>query len=891
MLRDWPLVGRHEELDFVEASLVAPSIGVVVAGPAGVGKTRLLREVLKRATGSGGPTAWAQATRSAREIPFGAVAHLLPRSLEAGGQRNLLRAAADAIGSTADSRRVLGIDDAHLLDEHSAAVLLLLAETGRCGIVASVRTGEPAPDSITAMWKDEILARLELQALSSEEVERLLEAALGPPIDAMTLHRLIEVTKGNALFLRELVLGGMENGRLARRDGVWRWKGGFAEIPRLSDVLLERLRGLDERQRALLELIAAAEPIELAIVESLDETGVFPGLARMGVIELETGERPLVRLSHPLYAEEVRARTPAYRRRVIYGMLDHALEQAGPIEGDDLLRLATWRMESGEAHDPDLFVLAARRARSRFDYELAERLARAALGAEGIGAELELAEALIGLGRFAVADDLLAMLEHGDVTHADLARLAITRSSNLFWHLGRGADAARILERAGFEIDDPALRSDLEAARVAFLVFGGQTEEAIELASAIVGDPSATDRAVLQAASMMSWALNVAGRSHEAHAIGERFVGLARRRSEEAPFAADWLDSNAVFVFSGRLSEAVGGILERHRAAVQRGADPVRAGYAFGLGWTFRVQGKVRTAQRWLREGIALMRDGDPFNNLSATLAELAHASALTADLTQAEAALSEAEAARASSFRMDEGHVGLARAWVAAARGELTSARSLARATAEVAGAMGQRTYEAAALHDLARLGAAPEVVDRLRELCQVTDSMLIRCFAARADALAERDASALMRSSMDLENLGADLYAAEAAAAAAKIYRREGRTGSAFAAAAKARTLADRCEGARTPILDHLELELPLTRREEEIATLAARGLSNREIAERLVVSVRTVDNHLHNAYAKLGVAGRADLGPILVASSRSQQASALDPELAARSWPPRP
>jgi DNA-binding NarL/FixJ family response regulator len=129
-------------------------------------------------------------------------------------------------------------------------------------------------------------------------------------------------------------------------------------------------------------------------------------------------------------------------------------------------------------------------------------------------------------------------------------------------------------------------------------------------------------------------------------------------------------------------------------------------------------------------------------------------------------------------------------------------------------------------------------------------------------------------MRSSTEFEGLGADLYAAEAAAVAARIYRREGRTGSALAAAAEARALADRCEGASTPALDHLEVELPLTSREEEIATLASRGLSNREIAERLFVSVRTVDNHLHSAYAKLGVRGRGDLAPILLASSSRSQ-----------------
>jgi len=52
------------------------------------------------------------------------------------------------------------------------------------------------------------------------------------------------------------------------------------------------------------------------------------------------------------------------------------------------------------------------------------------------------------------------------------------------------------------------------------------------------------------------------------------------------------------------------------------------------------------------------------------------------------------------------------------------------------------------------------------------------------------------------------------------------------------------------------------PLTRRERDIATLAARGESSREIAERLFLSVRTVNNHLQNVYAKLGVASKTEL-----------------------------
>jgi DNA-binding NarL/FixJ family response regulator len=57
-----------------------------------------------------------------------------------------------------------------------------------------------------------------------------------------------------------------------------------------------------------------------------------------------------------------------------------------------------------------------------------------------------------------------------------------------------------------------------------------------------------------------------------------------------------------------------------------------------------------------------------------------------------------------------------------------------------------------------------------------------------------------------------------------------------------------------------------VPLTKREREVAVLAARGLTNKEIAESLVISVRTVDNHLSNTYAKLGIATRGELALVL-------------------------
>jgi DNA-binding CsgD family transcriptional regulator len=72
---------------------------------------------------------------------------------------------------------------------------------------------------------------------------------------------------------------------------------------------------------------------------------------------------------------------------------------------------------------------------------------------------------------------------------------------------------------------------------------------------------------------------------------------------------------------------------------------------------------------------------------------------------------------------------------------------------------------------------------------------------------------------------------------------------------------TLVAACEGAHTPALDLLIHPPDLTPREQEIAGLAARGLSSRAIAERLVISVRTVDNALQHVYGKLGLTSRAE------------------------------
>jgi DNA-binding CsgD family transcriptional regulator len=160
---------------------------------------------------------------------------------------------------------------------------------------------------------------------------------------------------------------------------------------------------------------------------------------------------------------------------------------------------------------------------------------------------------------------------------------------------------------------------------------------------------------------------------------------------------------------------------------------------------------------------------------------------------------------------------------------------------------------------YDAVRLGAPEKVVDRLSGV-----------FARHADALTRADGPALDEVAGELERRGFTLFAAEAHAQAVGAHRDPR---AARHSRARAVALARRCQGARTPALSGLALG-ELTARQRQIVTLAAAGLSNRQIAERLTLSVRTVGNHLYSAYARLGAGDRAAL-PWLTDTPQAQPA----------------
>src|SRR5262249_16864680 len=144
---------------------------------------------------------------------------------------------------------VLVVDDSHLLDDASAALLLHVATAGVARLLLTIRSGASVPDALVALWKDRYVNRIELQPLGRADTAELLSQALGGRVDAASVERTWRVTSGNALYVRELVEDLPRTGALRESDGVWRWDGELAPGARLVELVNARLDRLGDAER------------------------------------------------------------------------------------------------------------------------------------------------------------------------------------------------------------------------------------------------------------------------------------------------------------------------------------------------------------------------------------------------------------------------------------------------------------------------------------------------------------------------------------------------------------------------------------------------------------------------------------------------------------------
>ncbi len=224
-------------------------------------------------------------TSSARALPLGAFAATL--GVVGPDPARLVRQASEALLAGAGRAGVIiGVDDAHLLDELSAVLVHQLVLRRAASVVLTLRTGESAPDAVTALWKDGHLPRLELHPLSETETAMLVEARLGGPVDSVAARRLWSITHGNALYLRQLVDGELESRRLHQVAGVWRWSGELALSPGLVELVSARIGRLPEAQREVVEVLAFGEPLGIPLLVGLTDALAVEQVEARGLIEV-----------------------------------------------------------------------------------------------------------------------------------------------------------------------------------------------------------------------------------------------------------------------------------------------------------------------------------------------------------------------------------------------------------------------------------------------------------------------------------------------------------------------------------------------------------------------------------------------------------------------------
>ena len=858
----WPLTGRTEEMQAIQAAISAADLtGVLVCGPAGVGKSRIAREALSAAASNGCEVRWAVATSSSKTLPLGAFASWADTDFSDSLQ--LVRGAIESLTSAPPGTAVIVcVDDAHLLDDLSAFVVHQIVQRGAAKVMLTVRDGEPIPAAVQDLWKEGQFDRLDLQPLSIDESTALMEAALNGSVDPDAARRLWKLTRGNALYLRNIVEQEISDGRLAKRQGYWRWAGDPVLPPSLAELVDSRMGALPARVSDVVDALAVGEPIELASLTSITDSAAVEEADLRGLITLEDADGQVeVRLAHPLYGEVRRKRAPPTRLRRLRGLV--AAELATSANHDDMqlvVRRATLSLDADLEPGPDLFVKAAHGAAWQVDVPLAARLADAAVRAGG-GADAIFIHAylLSWLGRGQDAEAVLADADARGRSDVDKARLTFLRATNRLFPLDDAVGAKRLLDDA--ERATPLhARSCIDAARTVYSAAIGKPAAALDASRHI-----RPDQLPDVAARMLAWAVTVAagqaGRTAEAVAAAEAGYPVAIRgylvivdaelgalqlagRIADVQDVAAMLRQRAADYPSPQLSPVSVGV--SGRAALGAGRlddalsllDPVvelMNASREKIGWTYRYQ---------LPRTIAL---------------------AMCGRSDDARAALTASEKQRHQGWQHLDHEGALAQAWVAAAQGAVSEAVSIALSAAETARANGQFAAEVMCLQTAAQFGDGSRAA-RLRELATVVEGPRAGVAARLAEALSQNSAADLEVVSQDFELMGDLVAAADAAAHAAVAFRHDERKGSALTCSARAEELARRCGGASTPAIRRASVRLPLSDRELEIVMLIGQGLSTRAIAERLTLSIRTVEGHVYRAMMKTGAADREQLVAML-------------------------
>jgi len=907
------LVQRQQELATIDALLDGASAAAgalaLVEGPAGIGKTALVRAARERAAERGLRVLHAVGTEFERDYPLGVARQCLEPVMRSGGERllhgpatlagpvlvgapgpveaaplGLLHGLYWLVANLADESPVLlVVDDAQWADEPSLRFLGYLVrrlEALPVAVLLAARTEDAAPSALDDLRA--VAMRIEPRPLDDEGVRELLG-----PVDERFARACHEATGGNPFLLDELV-------RALRADEVPFTADASARVATVSPPTVARtVAGTLARAGPGPAALARAASIlgdgaaldlaaDLGGLGMTDAGAAAADLVRAGLLEDAT----VLRFRHPILAGAVRAGVPAPERAAAHARAAELLRARGAGPG----RVALQLLHAGPAGDPnvvDELRTAAEQARERGAPATAAALLRRAL-AEPPAPDrravvlIELGQAELSIGEGASAE------AHLDEAHrsaedpitraralvlrsqavpgeaparrrlAELAQAALPEAERRDRDLALRLRAVLVLDNS---IDAPEVPGDTpaEAVYLSHLVFarmvpGARAADIADLALRAAGHPDALleEGPYVLAFTGTVLGLRWSDRLDAAGRLVELAIVAARRRGSNADFAIAMTHRAALARRAGRLRDAeadartaLGALLDQ-RWSFARGVFP--------LVGTLLDQGRTDDARAALAEAIGEGDIGEAPPMTPLVLTRMA----LRAACGETGAALHDWEDAvrRSSRLRgvnaswMDDLEVAVG---IQAALGRSDEAAATAAHAWQVARAWDTPGALGHARAAQARIAASDaERVEVLREAVEHFALSPARYHEARTRV----DLGAALR------RLGHRVQSREFLRAGYELAERCGAAGLAEAARAELRASGIRLRRAAATGAD------ALTPSERRIADMAADGLSNPEIAQELFLTVKTVEMHLTHAYRKLDIRGRTDLTDALAA-----------------------
>jgi len=444
----------HEPaLELLETG-VRERAGTVLIGSAGVGKTWLARTAADRLASQFGRVDWVTGTTPA--VPFSAFNHLIEVP-GTGKTAAVLRAARESLGDG----RLLIVDDAHLLDKLSAALVYQLAVSGASKLIVTVAPNAPVAEEISALWRDNLLARIDV----------------APP--------------------------GHDDSRQAR----------------LVEAFVAALPGTAHR---VLEYLTVENPLSLADASALAGRDAVTDAEAAGAVVVD-GDR--VRPVHPLFVDAVRNGLGGPELRRLRTQLVDRLAGSSPGSVVDRLRLAVLALDSDSPQPLAELAAAAEESLRLGDLELSERLGRAAVDrSPDLAIRLTLAYALAWQGRGREADAVLADVDPSTLSETELIAWALPRAANQFWMLSEPERATAFLRTTRGRVSTPVAQTTLDALSATFAMNAGSPSRAKQIADEVLTSPAADDTAVGWAAAAAALSSARMGRFGEVDALAERAI-------------------------------------------------------------------------------------------------------------------------------------------------------------------------------------------------------------------------------------------------------------------------------------------------------------------------------------------------------------------------------